>query len=270
MLETMSKVQVLIATMNQKDHSLLKKMNIKSDAIVGNQCGIDKVEHFKYEGYDVAFYSFAEKGVGLNRNNALIRATGEICLFADDDMVYVDDYVEIVKSAFKSHPYADALIFNINTEGGNQQRRYNYRVKRIRTYNSLNYGAVRLAVRLDSIKKNRICFSQLFGGGTVYSSGEDSLIIRDMLRHGFKIFAIPKVIATVDQTTSTWFSGYHEKFFYDKGALMKAMFPKTHFLMTGLYFPFRYGKISGETVSNIRKWMRKGSEAYDSLIKYTE
>ena len=30
------KIQVLVAAMNQKDHSLLKSMNIQSDAIIGN------------------------------------------------------------------------------------------------------------------------------------------------------------------------------------------------------------------------------------------
>ena len=111
--EEKSKVQVLVATMNQEDHSILEKMNIDSDVIVCNQCNQDKVEKFKYNGYDVAFYSFAERGVGLNRNNALMRATGDICLFADDDMVYVDDYVTKVTEAFAKYSDADVIIFNL-------------------------------------------------------------------------------------------------------------------------------------------------------------
>lgn len=262
-------VQVLVAAMNQSDYSLLHKMNIKSDVIVGNQCDRNSIENIEFNGYKATYLNFAERGVGLNRNNTLIRATGDICLFADDDMVYADNYVEIVIKGFEKYPQADALIFNINTVGeDDQNRRNNSKDKRIRTFNSLNYGATRIAVKRASILKKRICFSQLFGGGTMYSSGEDSLFIRDMLKNGFKIYAIPEMLATVDQSTSTWFSGYHEKFFYDKGALMKAMFPKMYFLMNNLYFPYRYKSIAGEKPSNIRKWMNQGSKAFDDLRSY--
>ena len=261
-------IQVLVAAMHQEDHSLLSKMNIQSDVIVGNQCERNSIEKFDYNGHEAVYLNFAERGVGLNRNNTLFRASGEICLFADDDMIYVDNYVEIIKDAFNRYPRADALIFNINTVGGDQQRRQNAKAKRIGTYNSLNYGTARIAVKKSSIQKSRICFSQLFGGGTMYSSGEDSLIIRDMLKNGFRIYAIPETIATVDQSTSTWFSGYHEKFFHDKGALMRAMFPKLYVVMNNLYFPLRYKNIAGEKMSNIRKWMNRGSKAFDELKTY--
>jgi glycosyltransferase involved in cell wall biosynthesis len=94
-------IQVLVAAMHQKDHSLLEKMHIKTDAIVANQCEHNSIEDFEWNGNKIRYLNFAERGVGLNRNNALMRATGDICLFADDDMVYVDDYVEKVKSAFE-------------------------------------------------------------------------------------------------------------------------------------------------------------------------
>ena len=262
-------VQVLVAAMHQTDYSLLQKMNIRSDVIVGNQCDRNSVENFEFNGYKATYLNFKERGVGLNRNNALIRATGDICLFADEDLVYADNYVEIIKKAFEKRPQADALIFNINTVGGeDRHRRQNTKEKRIRIFNSLNYGATRIAVKRTSLLKKRICFSQLFGGGSMYSSGEDSLIIRDMLKNGLKIYAIPETIAAVDQAASTWFSGYHEKFFYDKGALMKAMFPRTYYLMNDLYFPYRYKRIAGEKPSNIRKWMNQGSKALDKLRPY--
>ena len=107
------KIQVLIATMNQKDHNLLKKMNISTDAIVGNQCDFNSIENFIYNGNNIVYLNFKEKGVGLNRNNCLMRATGDICLFADDDMIYVNDYSKLVENAFLENPTADVIIFNL-------------------------------------------------------------------------------------------------------------------------------------------------------------
>ena len=68
-------IQVLVAAMNQKDYSLLDKMNIKTDVIVGNQCDENAVSDFEYNGHTVKWLSFCERGVGLNRNNALMRAS---------------------------------------------------------------------------------------------------------------------------------------------------------------------------------------------------
>ena len=90
-------LQVLVATMNQREYSLPEKMNIRSDAIIGNQCDRNEVIEINYEGYRIKYLSFAETGVGLNRNNALMRATADICVLADDDQIFVDGYEEVCR-----------------------------------------------------------------------------------------------------------------------------------------------------------------------------
>lgn len=74
-------LQVLVATMHQTDHSLLEKMNIQSDAIVVNQCNRNEVERFMYNGHQILWMSLNERGIGLSRNTALMRATADIILF---------------------------------------------------------------------------------------------------------------------------------------------------------------------------------------------
>ncbi|HAZ18611.1 MAG TPA: glycosyl transferase 2, partial [Clostridiales bacterium] len=93
-------VEVLVASMHQTNHGLLQKMNIQSDAIIGNQCDRNEIENFIYQGHKIRYLSFCERGVGLNRNNALMRATADICILADDDMVFDDGYEQKVKTWF--------------------------------------------------------------------------------------------------------------------------------------------------------------------------
>ena len=81
------KIQVLVAAVGQTDRSLPQKMNIQTDAIVANQCDENSVEQFEWNGHNVKYLNFVERGVGLNRNNALMRADADICLFADDDKI---------------------------------------------------------------------------------------------------------------------------------------------------------------------------------------
>ena len=212
------RIQVLIATMNQQDHSLLKKMNIQTDAIVGNQCDRNEVEHFNYRGHNIAWYSFAERGVGLNRNNALMRATGDIGLFADDDMVYVDSYTQIVKKAFEQITDADVIVFDLKYP--HEGRRPITCIQRLKKKDCMRFGAARIAVRLSRIHLNGVNFNLCFGGGAKYSSGEDTLFLNDCLDKKLKIYAYPAVIAHLqDERGSTWFKGYNDKFFFDKGVL---------------------------------------------------
>lgn len=216
-------IQVLVAAMNQTDHSLVEKMNIKTNAIVANQCDINSVEQFEYNKKNIKYLNFAERGVGLNRNNALMRADGDILVFADDDECFFDDYNDIILRAYSEIPDADAIVFNIVTKGQDIGRREIKKVSRLNIFNALNFGTARLTVKNSSIKRANINFHRNFGGGTEYSSGEDTLFLCDLLKNKLKVYAYPAFIATVDQTDSTWFDGYNERFFFDKGALFAAI-----------------------------------------------
>lgn len=219
------RVQVLVAAMNQTDHSLLEKLNIKSDVIVGNQCDRDEIERFDYNGHRAVYLSFAERGVGLNRNNALMRADGDICLFADDDMTYADDYVEKVLQAFEQNPKADVIVFNLDEPYAKGRKRYRIpKKKRLNRFNYLRYGCARIAVRLQSIKGNAIYFNQCFGGGTEHAAGEDNLFLTACLDKGLRIVAVPVTIATLlEDRESTWGRQYDEKYIKDLGHLYYAM-----------------------------------------------
>lgn len=263
-------IQVLIASMNQTDHSLLEKMHIQSDAIVGNQCNNNSVEQFEWNGHSVKYLNFAERGVGLNRNNTLLRASADIVSFADEDVVFVDKYEEIVSRAFKELPQADAIIFNTINIGGNRARRINHKVKRVRFYNAFNYDTSRIAVRLNSIKRENITFHSCFGGGTRYSSGEDTLFIGDMLKAGLKIYTYPEFVLTADSSSSTWFRGFTEKYLHDKGAMFCALSKRWALLLCIqdlIRHPYIY-KESGTGLIKALKIMRKGQKHYKSLQSY--
>lgn len=216
------KIQVLVATMNQNDHQLLKKMNINTDAIIGNQCNYNSIEKLDYKGNNILYLNFNEKGVGLNRNNCLMRATGDICLFADDDMIYVDDYSKIVENAFLNNPKADVIIFNLIEKKSN---RYIIKKKHnINYFNYLRYGTARIAIKLNSIKNNAIYFNQCFGGGTEHCHGEDNLFLTACLKNKLKIIAVPIYIAELtEERKSTWNNLDIIKYLKDQGILYKTI-----------------------------------------------
>ena len=211
--------------MNQTDHSLAEQLNLQTDAIIGNQCGRTGIETFSFHGHQVTYLHAADHGVGNNRNRLLDYAQGDFLILADDDMRFADGYPEIAAQAIEACADADVYIFNLIER---HPRRYvNREFTRIGRHQYARYGAARLMLRRDAIERAGIRFSLEFGGGARYGSGEDTIFLRDCLDKGLKLYAVPYALAEIDQEApSSWFTGYNEKFFRDKGALYACLHPR--------------------------------------------
>lgn len=257
------KLEVLVSAMYQNDYSLIKKMNIQSDAIIINQCNRNEYEFLKYNEKEVQFYSFAERGVGLSRNNALMRSYSDICIFSDEDVIFVDGYVDIICKAFNDNPEADIVIFNVPSINPERPSPYISENKRVRWFNSLKYGAVGIAIKTDKVKKENIFFSLLFGGGAKYGSGEDSLFIIDCIKKGLKIYTNKSIIGYVSQEESSWFKGYTDNYFYDKGALFASISKKWHKALN-FQFAIKHRKLYRENkkITKVLKLMNTGSKEF--------
>lgn len=256
----MSNVQVLITTMNLNNpKNLLDKMNISSNFSIGNQTDKTEDKDIKYKSFNGKIYSRKEIGVGRNRNLLISNSIADYCIIADDDMRFDDNYEGVVLKYFNIYPQADVIIFNIK-ELKPTLRRLNNTTKKINIFNYLNYGAARIVFRRNSISYNGITFNTNFGGGTQHLFGEDTLFLRECLRKGLKIIAVPDSIATLlDDRESTWFSGYNEKFLFDKGvvlALAHPFFCKLFAMYLSIKHPeFRYDDID---ILDVYKIIKKG------------
>lgn len=217
-------IQTLISTMFQDDHSLLTKMNIQTDAIVVNQCDKNEIEEFEFRGHRILWMSLNERGVGLSRNTALMRATADILLFADDDVIYENEYASKVIQEFEDNPGISLITFNLASLNPNRPEYIVNKKTRLTKINCLRYGAFRIAVRREIILHNTITFSLLFGGGAQYSAGEDNLFIIQCLKNKMRGLASEIMIGVVEQKCSTWFKEYNEKYYFDRGVLMYLLY----------------------------------------------
>lgn len=251
-------IETLIATMKQDDFDFLENMNIESNAIVANQCDRfdykEKTENEK--SYKMISTPF--RGVGKNRNLALYHSKADICLIADDDIQYIPGYIKIIEEAYNMLPDADIIIFNLLDES-DFGRRINTKIIRLKWFNLLNYGAVRISFRRESIIRNSLSFSLSFGGGAPYSAGEDSLFLLEAYRKGLKIYAYPKTILRLNESESTWFKGYKEKYYFDKGKFVSIAFGKIKYFLLFAFF-IKEAKKSEIGLINCAKWMLIGAK----------
>ena len=212
------KLQVLVAAVNQNCQDLAQSMNLETDAIIVNQCATCGYEEFTHKERLIRCFSMKERGVGLNRSTALLFAGEEIVLFSDEDIRFYPGYEKVVLKAFEENADADVLTFNFKVDAS-RATYYNKEKKRIRWYNYGRYPTFCVAARLDTLRKVNVSFSLLFGGGAKYSNGEDSLFLHDCLKKGLHLYAVTEEIGEEIYRESTWFKGYNEKFFVDRGVL---------------------------------------------------
>ena len=263
----MSELQVLCVSMHQKDFSLVDKMNIKTDAIISNQCDETSYNKCVIENNVIELISSETRGVGINRNIGLANASGRICLLSDDDMVLRKDYESMIIRDFDNHPDADLLIFNIGTTTPEFGRipTVTRKFKRLRWWNKNPYGAPRVAFRLNSIRRTNIYFSELFGGGALFPSGEDSLWIAQLLNAGLKIFISPTYIGDVSYSQSSWHSSDEKRIKYGQGALLEARPIPFKFLFS-IYYSIKKSK--NMTIREAYNWIRNGRRGYRELTSY--
>lgn len=256
-------IEVLISTINANPKSLIKKMNLQTDAIIICQNNKFGYEEVNYKTKTIKIYYFNEKGVALSRDAALQRSTKDIILFADDDEEFIDGYEQIIKKEFAKNLNIDMFLFNLYKD---TKPVFNNKEKRIHKFNCLKYGTVSIAAKRKKIVANNIHFCQLFGPGSIYGSGEDSIFIYDSLNKGLKLKSSEKCIATLLTSDSTWFDGYNEKYYFDKGALFRKLHGKNSSLFNLLYV-LRHKK-QGETLSLRQKLhiMENGKKEYSELM----
>ena len=219
------KLQVLAAAVDKDAKKLAESMNLATDAIIVNQCDRYSYEEFEYRNKEIRCFSMKERGVGRSRNTALLHASGDIVLFSDEDIRFHAGYEKQVLAAFAKNPDADLITFNFKVD----ERRATYRNGKERPVHWYNYGrypTYSVAARLETLRRCNVSFSLLFGGGAKYSNGEDSLFLHDCLKKGMHLYTSTEEIGEEIYRESTWFKGYNEKFFVDRGVLYHHLYGK--------------------------------------------
>lgn len=262
------KLEVLMSCMNQNNFDLTEKMNLTTDILMINQTNQNKYEERIVNGNIQRMISSSQKGLSKSRNELLLNMNGDIGILCDDDVEYLKNYEAIILKAFKELKDADIIVFNINRINSKTiPRKLMTKVKKAPKYR--NYPSVQIAFKKESFYRNNLFFNINFGAGAKYSSGEESLLLREANRKKLRIYEYPMTIAIVDDSNSSWFTGYDEKFFYDKGAWLKAAYPKTYFIFMW-YFILKFVNKCNLNLSLIIKNISNGIRYYKNKISYTE
>lgn len=255
---------MLVAAMHQDDLSLFRRMNLQSDAVIANQADDHGYAEECPDGaHVVRMITTPFRGLGLNRSTALLYASADVCLLSDEDVVLAEGYHQMVLDAFAELPRADVIIFNLEAsgDGGTRRRKMVRSARRVRAHQVLGYAsAARIAFRRSAVLRANVWFSPLFGAGSVYPMGEETLFLADCLRNGLRLYIHPGVLGYTSDAQSTWFHGYDEKYFRDKGAVFYSL-SRRALLPLCAQDVIRHRAIHGTEISMLQKLrlMRDGA-----------
>lgn len=254
-------IEVLVSTMNlDSNENLIRNMNISGKSITINQItNANKLAITDGKSKHKVF-SFFEKGLSKSRNKAIEKSDADICAIADDDLVYLNDYEETIKSAYNKYSDADIIAFNV--ESTNIDRPTTKQKNGMKGYlNSMKIASFQITFKSQNIK-GKIVFDELFGAGSgKYKMGEENIFLFDCLRRGLKVYYVSDTIATVTHKDSTWFNGYDETYFVSKGACFYRM-TKAFWMVMILQFAVRKYKLYKKEMNFFKalKLMYKGGK----------
>ena len=255
-------LQILVATMHQTDESLLARMALPCAAVVVNQCDRDGRHVIPRPQGDVLWIDTPERGLSNSRNLALANATAELCLLADDDEIFNEGTAQTVVEAFAQRPNRQILSFQV-VGIERPLKRYAPREQR-RSWLALNRcSSVEIAFRREAVQRAGVHFHPDFGSGARYAMGEENLFLWQCLARGLTLGYVPRAIGRIHLGQSTWFTGYDERYFFNKGANFAAMSRFWSPLLSAQY-ALRKRRLSQEKLPPQRLWriMLKGRREY--------
>lgn len=241
----MMKLEILLSCMHQTDASLVGRSGLTGDAVVINQCDHDGYAEYATTGGTARMFSTTQRGLTKSRNMAIRESRADVCMLCDDDEHFVVDYEKKILSAYEGLPDADVIIFKMV----NRPASFPDQVMRLRFPKTMKVSSWQISFRRQRLLDSKVRFDELLGAGTGNGAEEELKFLLDCQRAGLRIYYVPEEIAAVEQTRSTWFNGFTEAFFENRGATTRYILGAPMALVYGVYYVLRKKKLYQENLT---------------------
>ncbi|WBM60750.1 glycosyltransferase [Providencia sp. PROV188] len=196
------KLSMLYATLDDRIISLIENLPSKhscTEIIIIHQAkSIDKynsnLEKIAKRN-DIYYYHSNNNGVARSRNLAIEKATGDIILFCDDDITYMEGFQDKVIQSFSDHNNTEFITFAYkNTVNGPWLKRFKLSTYRHTNRTILGVGTIQVACRRETVIQYNIKFPEDMGAGTTYFLCDEPVFLSKFLKHDLPGIYIPYVL----------------------------------------------------------------------------
>ena len=238
-------LEILISTKDRDNLDFLNNIFVNNNAHSNPILIINQTQNLNFScphSDNINLINVNEIGLSKSRNLAIENAKADICLLADDDIVYENNFESIILNAFNLNPCADIITFKMNDFKGNSFKEYPI----IKKHNkkSLSFvNSVVIAFRRNSIISNKVFFDENFGLGSTFQTADEYVFLRNALNLNLNIVFHNEVILShpVDSSGKEVAS---DRILFAKGALfykyynILSLLKLIHYLY--LMFKFKY------------------------------
>ena len=213
-------LEILISTKDRDNLDFLNNIFVNNNAHSNPILIINQTQNLNFScphSDNINLINVNEIGLSKSRNLAIANAKADICLLADDDIVYENNFESIILNAFNLNPTADIITFKMNDFKGNSFK--DYPIIKKHNKKSLSFvNSVVIAFRRNSIISNKVFFDENFGLGSTFQTADEYVFLRNALNLNLNIVFHNEVILShpVDSSGKDVAS---DRILFAKGAL---------------------------------------------------
>lgn len=228
-----ARLNVLLSCMERDGLSVALASNLKCDTVVISQCGeCSRTEVTLQNGALVKLICTDERGLTKSRNMAIDESEADICLLCDDDETFIDGFEDKLIRAYEKLPAADIVIVRMK----NVPCGFGKKARELTKRELFSVSSWQISFRRKSVVEAGVRFDELMGAGTPNGAEEELKFLTDCKKAGLRIFYAPVTVASVAQQSSTWFKGYDERFFENRGATTRYILGFFPAMAYGVYY----------------------------------
>lgn len=254
--EILAKTEILLSCMFLSDSKeMIKRSHITSDTVIINQCD---EENYKEENICNALlrtFSVTDRGLTKSRNLAISKSQADICIICDDDEIFNEGYEKAVSSAYDALPDADIIIFDMV----DRPLKWGNSIKRLGYIDLMSVSSWQITFRREKLLASGVLFDENMGAGSGNGAEEEFRFLTQCRKAKLRIYHYPFRLASVAQTQSTWFKGFDEEFFVNRGNTTRYIMGLPLSVLYAAYYAFAKRKqLSGMSMLKAFSYTVKG------------
>lgn len=236
-------IDVLISTTYQRHtralslaEDIFNKSGIRSIIICQTfDLELSTVAPLNFENFFCSIYFVQSRGLSISRNTAISKSNARFGWILDDDVQVCKDGILSLLATLREINIIGALSCKFTDEFGRTRKKYE-EVAFTHTRSSvMKVSSIEIVLNLDFIKEKGIEFDTQFGLGSRYPSGEENIILTDIISAGGRVEYLPLTLCFHPLETSSSIL-YSDVQWQAKGALIRRSFGILGVLMLVPFF----------------------------------
>jgi glycosyltransferase involved in cell wall biosynthesis len=262
-------LEILVSTVNRNSLDFLYKMfqnNTISDyqILVVNQT--THICTLKSENQNIRVINSYEKGLSKSRNLAIENAIGDICLLADDDVIYLKDLKKLILKSYVTHPNVDLITFKTLTTENKPYSLYPKQTTNLSRF-SKYVLSIEITFRRSSILDCKVRFNENFGLGATFEDSENYVFLKDLQAfEEFKILFVPEYIV-IHEPISSSNDIVSDRLVFARSALNYKFYGNAAYIYVSklIFYLYRKKLIKFNEISHKFRVAHSGIETYRKL-----